>query len=366
MTIIAGQILTPEGFIGGKLRCTAAIQAIEPAADAPGDRFVLPGFIDLHVHGGDGADCMTGADAVHRMARFHARHGTTALLATTVTAPRSELLAAFSGIGAAMAEGGTGEAKVLGAHLEGPFISPQALGAQPPFAIAPDLDLVDELAALTPIRVATMAPEIDPDGALLRHLFARGTRVQIGHTACSYAQATAALAAGAMGFTHLFNAMSGLHHRRSGAVGAALAHGEWAELILDFVHVEEGAARVALRVIPNLYCITDAVAASGMPSGEYRLGQHRIFKQDDAVRLADGTLAGSVLTMDRVLRNLMHLGLPLEEAARRCAALPANHLGLDDRGRLAPGAVADVVVVDREGRLQAVFIEGQAIPAAAG
>jgi N-acetylglucosamine-6-phosphate deacetylase len=261
-----------------------------------------------------------------------------------------------------MAEGGTGAARVLGAHLEGPFISPQALGAQPPFAIAPDLDLVHELAALAPIRVATIAPEIDADGVLLRHLLARGTRVQIGHTACSYAQATAALAAGAAGFTHLFNAMSGLHHRRSGAVGAALAQGEWAELILDFIHVEEGAARVALRAIPNLYCVTDAVAACGMPSGEYRLGQHRIFKQDDAVRLADGTLAGSVLTMDRALRNLMHLGLPLEEAAKRCASLPAHHLGLKDRGRLVPGAVADVVVVDRAGRLQAVFVEGRAIP----
>jgi N-acetylglucosamine-6-phosphate deacetylase len=211
-----------------------------------------------------------------------------------------------------------------------------------------------------------VAPEIDPGGTLLRHLAARGTRVQIGHTACSYAQAKAALDAGAAGFTHLFNAMSGLHHRRAGAVGAALAHGDWAELILDLVHVEEGAARVALRTIPGIYCITDAVAATGMPPGEYSLGRHRIFKQDDAVRLADGTLAGSVLTMDRALRNLMRLGLPLDEAARRCATLPADYLGLEDRGRLVPGAVADVVVLDREGRLLAVVIEGQAIPAAAG
>ena len=365
MTTIAGQILTPDGLVRGRLRCTAAIGAIEPLADAPEDRFVLPGFIDLHVHGGEGADCMTGADAVHRMARFHARHGTTALLATTVTAPRPELRAAFRGIGAAMAEGGAGEARVLGAHLEGPFISPQALGAQPPFAIAPDLDLVDALATLAPIRVATMAPEIDPDAALLRHLSARGTRVQIGHTACSYAQATAALSAGATGFTHVFNAMSGLHHRRAGAVGAALAHGEWAELILDFVHVDEGAARVALRAIPNVYCITDAVAATGMPPGEYRLGQHRILKEENAVRLGDGTLAGSVLTMDQALQNLMHLGVPLEQAARRCATLPADYVGLEHRGRLVPGAVADVVVTDRAGRLEAVFIEGRAIPAAA-
>ena len=360
-TTIAGQILTADGFVSGRLRCTAAIRAIEPVADAPADRFVLPGFIDLHVHGGAGADVMGGTDAVLQMARFHATHGTTALLATTVTAPRHDLLAAFRGIGAAMATADPRAARVLGAHLEGPFISPQALGAQPPFAIAPDLALVDELAALAPIRVATMAPEIDPDGALLRHFRALGARAQIGHTICGYAEASAALAAGAAGLTHLFNAMSGLHHRRPGAVGAALAHGEWAELILDFVHVEEGAARAALRTIPYLYCITDAVAATGMPPGEYRLGQHRIFKEESAVRLGDGTLAGSVLTMDRALRNLLHLGIPLEQAARRCATLPADHLGLADRGRLIPGAAADVVVVDQSGRLEAALLEGRPV-----
>jgi N-acetylglucosamine-6-phosphate deacetylase len=299
------------------------------------------------------------------MARFHLTHGTTALLATTVTARRGDLLAAFRGIGAAMAGSDSAGARVLGAHLEGPFISPQALGAQPPYASGPDPDLVDELAALAPIRVATMAPEIDPHGALLARFGQLGARAQIGHTACSYAQAKAALAAGAAGFTHLFNAMSGLHHRRPGAVAAALAHGEWAELILDFVHVEEGAARVALRAIPHLYCITDAVAAAGMPPGEYRLGRHRVFKQEDAARLADGTLAGSVLTMDRALRNLLHLGVPLEQAARRCATFQANYLGLEERGRLVPGAVADVVVVDRAGRLEAILHEGRPVRAAA-
>ena len=360
-TVIAGQVLTPEGFVGGRLHCTAAIRRFEPTADAPADRFVLPGFIDLHVHGGGGADCMAGAEAVRRMARFHAGHGTTALLPTTVTAPRPDLITAFRGVGAAMAASDEGSARVLGVHLEGPFISPEALGAQPPFAIAPDLGLVDELAALAPIRVATIAPEIDPDGALLKRFLARGVRAQIGHTACSYAQAHAAVAAGAAGFTHLFNAMSGLHHRSAGAVGAALAHADWAELILDFVHVEPAAALVALRAIPNLYCITDAVAATGMPPGAYRLGRHQVLKQANAVRLADGTLAGSVLTMDQALRNLLHLRVPLQQAARRCATLPALHLGLEDRGRLVAGAVADVVVVDPEGRLEAVLAEGRPV-----
>ncbi len=356
-TALAGRVLTPAGWIAGTLRCTAQIQAIEPGA-APEDRFILPGFVDLHVHGGHGADCMDGADAVRHMARFHAAHGTTSLLATTVTAAADDLRRAMGGIGEAMLAPASGSARVLGAHLEGPFISPDALGAQPPFAIPPDLSLLEELAALAPIRVATYAPEIDSDGTLLAAFRRLGTRAQIGHTTCTYAQARSALAAGAAGFTHLFNAMSGMHHRHAGAVGAALALGQSAEIILDFHHVDEGTALTAFRALPRLHCITDAVAAAGMPDGEYHLGTHTITKSGDTVRLADGGLAGSVLTMDRALRNLLSLGLPLADAARRCSTLPAEYLGLPDRGRLVPGAAADLVVVDGTGQIELVLAEG--------
>ena len=357
-TALTGQILTPAGWISGTLRCTAQIVAVEPGP-APEDRFILPGFVDLHVHGGHGADCMDGADSVRRMARFHARHGTTALLATTVTAPADDLRRAMGGVAQAMAEPGPG-ARVIGAHLEGPFISPDALGAQPPFAIAPDLALLEELAALAPIRVATYAPEIDQTGALLAAFRRLGTRAQIGHTTCSYAQARAALAAGAAGFTHLYNAMPGLRHRHAGVVGAALALADSAELILDLHHVEEGAALAALRAIPRLHCVTDAVAAAGMPDGDYHLGTHPIIKRGDIVRLADGSLAGSVLTMDQALRNLLRLGLPLADAARRCSTLPAEYLGLEDRGRLVPGAAADLVIVNEAGHVQGIACEGRA------
>jgi N-acetylglucosamine-6-phosphate deacetylase len=359
---VEGSILTPDGWVAGRVRFTAAIRSVEPTADAAPDRFVLPGFVDLHVHGGDGADCMDGAAAVRRMARFHARHGTTALLATTVTAPISDIRAAFAGVGAAMAAHEPGTARVLGAHLEGPFISPDALGAQPPYAIAPDPALVQELAAAAPLRVATMAPEVDPDGALLRTLVRLGVRAQIGHTTCSYAEARRAMADGAAGFTHLFNAMSGLHHRRAGAAGCALAHAERAEMIFDLLHVEEAAVRVALRAVPGLYGVTDAVAATGMPDGEYRLGRHRILKRGHAIRLADGTLAGSALTMDLALRNLLSLGLPLADAARRLSTLPADHLGCSERGRIMPGATADLVVVDVAGRVLQVIAEGEPVP----
>ncbi|MFO1067728.1 MAG: amidohydrolase family protein [Geminicoccaceae bacterium] len=355
---LEGQVLTPAGWIAGRLRFAASVLALEPDDSVPADRFLLPGFVDLHVHGGHGADCMDGADDVRAMARFHARHGTTALLATTVTAPADAIRSAMRGIGAVERAPVPGTARVLGAHLEGPFISPQALGAQPPFAIPPDLALVEELCGLATLRVATMAPEIDPDGSLLAAFRRHGVRAQIGHTTCSYAQARGALAAGMAGFTHLFNAMTGLHHRKPGAVGCALAHGHWAEMIFDLLHVEPGAVLAALRAVPGLYGITDAVAATGMPDGEYHLGAHRIFKQGETIRLADGTLAGSALTMDLALRNLLRLGLPLAEASRRLSTLPADYLGVADRGRLVPGAAADILVCDAAGRLAAVYAEG--------
>lgn len=356
-----GRILTPAGWLAGRVAFGASITSLEPRADAPDDRLILPGFVDLHVHGGGGADCMEGEAAVRAMARFHAGHGTTSFLPTTVTAPAADIERALRGIGAVAEAPEPGAARVLGAHLEGPFISPEALGAQPPFAIPPDLALAAAWSKLGPIRVATMAPEIDADGRLLAVLTAAGVRAQIGHTTCSYDEARVALARGAAGFTHLFNAMTGLRHRGNGAAGCALAHAEHAELILDFHHVEAGAALAALRAIPGLYCVTDAVAAAGMPDGAYRLGTHPILKRGDAVRLESGGLAGSVLTMDRAFRNLLAIGLPSAEAARRCSTVPARYLGLEDRGRVVPGAAADLVVVDRDGRVQAVVTEGVAV-----
>lgn len=358
---LEGLVLTPVGWVLGRLHFGTAIKRVEPDPTVSRQSFVLPGFVDLHVHGGGGTDCMDGADAVRGMAAFHARHGTTSLLATTVTAPASDLRRAAAGIGEVCTQHAPGGARVLGLHLEGPFISLDALGAQPPYAIPPDLDLAAELGALAPMRVATLAPEVDGDGALLTALTAQGVRVQIGHTTCDYGQAQKALLRGAAGFTHLFNAMTPMHHRAPGAAGCALAHAPHAEVIPDLLHVNEGALRAALRAIPGLYGVTDAVAAAGMSDGTYHLGRHQIVKTGEAVRLHDGSLAGSVLTMDRALRNLLSLGLPLDEAARRLSTVPAEYLGVTDRGRISPGAAADLVVVDAAGALTLVVAEGRPV-----
>lgn len=252
-------------------------------------------------------------------------------------------------------------ARVLGVHLEGPYINPGKLGAQPNFARAMDARELQRLHAVAPIKLITLAPEVSGNLEAIGALAQAGFKIQIGHSLGGYDDGVNALASGATGFTHLFNAMTGLHHRQPGMVGAALAHAEYAEIIPDLLHVHAGAIRVALRCIPKLFCVTDSTAAAGMPDGEYRLGRHTVTKCFGGVRLADGTLAGSTLTMDQAFRNLVNeLKLDLADASRRISTHAADFLGLHDRGRLVPGAWADVVVMDRDLKLTQVFVEGVA------
>jgi len=367
-TTLNGNILTPHGWVHGSIGFGQRITAISGPAthpDANTDHYILPGFIDLHVHGGGGRDVMEGGDAAHVIAAVHARHGTTSLLATTMTAPHGDIVAALQAVAAASVAPRRGSARILGVHLEGPYINPGKLGAQPPFASTATLADVEALQAeapQAPLRLITVAPEMDGHLELVRALSAAGMRVQIGHTTGTYEDGVAALAHGAAGFTHLFNAMNPLHHRSPGMVGAALAHADYAEIIPDLLHVHPGAIAVALRAIPHLYCVTDSTAATGMPDGEYMLGRQVVHKCMGGVRLADGTLAGSTLTMDQALRNLVHtLGLDLADASKRVSTNAADYLGEAERGRLATSCFADLVVLDRDLNLQAVYIEGERV-----
>jgi N-acetylglucosamine-6-phosphate deacetylase len=367
---LAGNILTPEGFVHGTISLTAEgrIEQVrgepvsEDAARTSGHPLLLPGFVDLHVHGAGGRDIMEGGDAARRVSEVHAQHGTTSMLATTMTAPMGELVTALQGLAGVCPQRHPGGARVLGVHLEGPYINEAKLGAQPAFARPVAVDELSRLSQLAPVRLITLAPEVPGNMDLIASLCDAGYRVQIGHSMGSYEDGVQALSRGARGFTHLFNAMTGLQHREPGMVGAALAHAQYAEIIPDLIHVHAGAIRVALRAIPCLYCVSDSTAATGMPDGEYRLGSHTVYKCMGGVRLLDGTLAGSTLTLDQALRNLVDtLGLSILDAAQRVSTYAANYLGVVDRGRLAPGAWADVVVMDRDLKPQSVYIEGLAI-----
>jgi len=361
---IKGCILTPKGWVRGTLAFESRITAIEGgdvSGPTDGESIVLPGFIDLHVHGGGGADVMNGDRAIETTARTHARHGTTSLLATTMTAPRRDIEHALVDIGRVIKNHPVGCARVLGVHLEGPFINPNKLGAQPNVARVGTAEELASLNALASIRILTLAPEIAGHVEFIKLLKKQGILPQIGHSNGSYEEGKAALEAGACGFTHLFNAMSKLDHRMPGMVGAALAHAEYAEIIPDLLHVHPGAILAARRAIPRLYCVTDSTSGACMPDGAYRLGAQSVMKCMGGVRLADGTLAGSVLTMDEALRNLVSIGIPLREAVCLVSTNAADYLGEHERGRLRPGAHADIVVMSKDLQLSHVFVEGQSI-----
>jgi len=370
MSKVEGFVLTPQGFVRGALEQTDGRitritgEAVSESEVRHGEQdlpLVLPGFIDIHVHGGGGRDTMEGGDAAAQIARLHVRHGTTALLATTMTAPLDEIRSALAALGPACQARVSQGARILGVHLEGPYINPGKLGAQPDFAKPASIEEIQALNALAPIRLITLAPELPGNLELITALRAAGFQVQIGHTLGTYEDGVAALERGAGGFTHLFNAMTGLHHREPGMVGAALAHARYAEIIPDLLHVHEGAVKVALRAIPCMFCVTDSTAAAGMPDGDYQLGRHTVTKCMGGVRLPDGTLAGSTLTMDQALRNLVDLGLEIADASRRVSSYAAEYMGLSERGQLVVGAWADLVVMDRDLQLQRVVVEGEEI-----
>ncbi len=370
---ISGNVLTSQGFIKGSIEWDelgriSHLQGNSISSEVArenGQAIILPGFIDLHVHGGAGYDIMEGGDAVNKVARIHAEHGTTSILATTMTAPQTDLLAAFEAIGQAMARPSSFSPKrahVLGVHLEGPYISESKLGAQPAFARPVSLEEIDQLNRLALIKLITLAPETDNNMELIGKLTELGIRVQLGHTSGSYEQGVQALQAGATGFTHLFNAMSGLHHREPGMVGAALAHAQYAEIIPDLLHVHPGALKVAIRSIPNCYCVTDSTSAAGMPDGEYSLGRHKVYKCMGGVRLKDGTLAGSTLCMNQAFKNLVNvLGINLEQASLRVSSFAAQHLGILDRGILQKNAFADCVILNQDLELQETLLQGSKI-----
>jgi N-acetylglucosamine-6-phosphate deacetylase len=363
--ILRGHIVTPSGVVAGALSGETRIAAIEPASGVP-DRFILPGFIDTHVHGGGGGDTMDGVAGIATLARFHLAHGTTTLLPTTITSPWPAVMDALRAVAEVQKTGVPDGAAIAGAHLEGPFISPQRLGAQPPFAIAPLPHLIDAALATGAVRVVTLAAEIEGGLAAATRFAASGVRVSLGHSGADYATAHAALAAireagGVAGGTHLYNAMGGLEGRAPGLVGALLASDHaFAELILDLHHVHPGsflAAHAALG--ERLLLITDAMRATGLGDCDSELGGQKVHISNGVARLATGGLAGSVLTMDAALRNALAQGIALPRAARLASGNAARYLDLTDRGALAPGLRADLVVLDTGLRVAEVWIAGR-------
>lgn len=339
------------------------IRTIAVRPEAPGDRFIVPGFIDEHIHGAGGADVMDASpESLAVISRTLAGVGVTAFLATTLTAPREDLLEAVRL--ADRAAGTLPGAELLGVHLEGPFIDPAHRGAQPLERIRP-ID-PDELLALReagPVRLVTIAPELPGAEAAIRRLAMDGVRVNVGHTGADYETARRALDWGADGVTHLFNAMPPLHHRNPGPVGLALTDPRlYVEIIADGVHIHPAVVAMAFRAVPGrMVAVTDAVSAVGRGPGRHHLGELTVEVDGAAVRLPGGTLAGSILTMDRAWRNLASWGVGPAERIGALSEAPARRFGWTDRGRLEVGARADWVVLDGAGEVLETVVGGQSV-----
>lgn len=337
---------------------------------------IVPGFIDVHVHGVEGMDALEGADVISRLAARFPRFGVTAFCPTSIACVPSQLRAMLQGIRHARATSAPGAARVLPAHLESNFISPAYKGAQPLRCIcAPNgraegdftgHDILAEIEAARPdVGIVTVAPEVDGVLALIPELVRHGHRVSLGHSGATYDQAQAGIDAGARHATHLFNRMTGLHHRDPGLVGAVLESDALAaELICDGVHVHPAAVRSALAAKGSgkIMAITDGTAAAGLPLGATATLGGRPITVGDVARLEDGTIAGSVLTMDAAFRLLVQeMGVTLTDAAQMCSSTPARELGLYGHGVLTTGSVADFVVLDRDLRVVETYISGRPV-----
>jgi N-acetylglucosamine-6-phosphate deacetylase len=359
MTVLAGPpIVTPDGVVDdGYLRIDgdriAAVGAGRPADD--GQRidgaWIVPGFVDIHVHGGGGYTFTTGDPAqVRKAAGFHLGHGTTTMLASLVTAPPELMLAATTGYAPLVAEG-----VIAGIHFEGPYLSHARCGAQnPAYLRDPSIAELDRLvdAGAGTVRMVTVAPELPGALDAIRHLVGRGVVVAIGHTDATYEQTLAGIAAGATVGTHVFNGMRPPHHREPGPVFALLgAASVTCEFVADGVHLHDGTLAFATAVTGpgRAALVTDAMAATGMPDGGYDLGGQSVTVAGGVARLAStGAIAGSTLTMDAAFRRAVHTGASIVDAVRTASTTPAAAIGRPDLGALSPGRRADLVVLGSE------------------
>ena len=360
--IINGRIVLPDAVVEGKALAfdtqSGTIHGIVDAYPAGADVidaagcYVAPGLVDIHIHGYLGEDtCDAKPEGIRKMAEGVAKNGVTSFLPTTLTVAKQEIVAALDAVRSVKEESGSWQgAEILGVHAEGPFINPSKKGAQAEENIlVPDADFILENADI--IKSVTLAPEMDKDHAAIKALAKDGrVLVSMGHTDATFDEAMSATRDGVSHATHLFNAMSALAHRNPGVVGAALAADHVSvEVIADTFHINPGLYSIIAKAKGDkMVLITDCTRAGGMPDGEYDLGGQPIFLKGIECRLADGTIAGSVLKLNSAVKNVLnHTALPVHEVFNMASLNPATAIGCADRiGSLEAGKDADIIIAD--------------------
>ncbi|MCP3027840.1 N-acetylglucosamine-6-phosphate deacetylase [Halobacillus sp. A5] len=368
-TIDSGFLKVKDGKITAISR--QSIGGADVTIDGKGKRWSLvPGFIDVHIHGADGHDVMDASrEALRGMAAVLPAEGTTSFLATTMTQAKEAISKAVKNVGEFMKnDQAEGQAEILGIHLEGPFISKNKAGAQPVDHITlPSIELFDQWNEQCGdhIRLVTLAPEVDGAADFITHISQKGIVASIGHSDATFTQVTQAVDAGARHVTHLYNQMSGMHHREPGVVGAALLNDKlMVEMIVDHVHARPEAVQLAYHHThaERTILITDAMRAKCLPEGAYDLGGQQVDVKGKEARLADGTLAGSILTLEEAAGHMkQNADVTLEDLVRITSTNAAKQLGVDDRkGSLVEGRDADLVLLDEDWRVIMTVCRGVA------
>ncbi|OUP79068.1 N-acetylglucosamine-6-phosphate deacetylase [Erysipelatoclostridium sp. An173] len=364
--ILKDQVIDANVFVSGSkiTEISKRQPEDETVIDAKG-RYVSPGFIDVHSHGRGGSDTMYPTfDDINTITTASIKTGVTSILPTTMTMSVEDTYAAIKNVAENIDK--VDGSKILGVHMEGPFFNKKYKGAQPEeFMIEPT---VENYHALTgeydwAVKKLSLAPEREGCIPLIEYLVKEGVTVSIGHTDATYDQAVAGINAGATSGTHTYNAMTPLTHRNPGVVGAIMSHDQvYAELILDGIHVSFPAAKVLLKAkgLDKVMLITDSIEASGLPDGQYKLGNQPVYVKDNAARLKDGTLAGSILALNDAVKNAYkNLDLTIYEAVNLASYNPAKNLNLIDLGEIAVNKTADIIMFDDDIRVDFAMVDGK-------
>ncbi|ABY91503.1 N-acetylglucosamine-6-phosphate deacetylase [Thermoanaerobacter sp. X514] len=361
--IYNGDLLISNGKISsiGKNLSTNDAEVI----DLKGKK-IVPGFIDIHIHGGVGHDTMDATyEALNAISIHLAKHGVTSFCATTMTMDVPYILNALKNINETMKKG-TGGAQILGAYVEGPFISKEHKGAQDEkYIIQPDKELFDKFLEVSGdnIKVVALAPEKDPDGSFVEHVTKKGVKVSLGHTNATYEEMKNGVDHGATIAVHTYNGMKGLHHREPGALGEVFLDDRiYSEVISDFIHTHPASVKILIKIkgTDKVILISDAMPACGLGDGEYIFGGQKVLVKEGVAKLENGSLAGSTLTLDKALANITFLGVPLFEACKMASLNPAKAIGVDNRkGSIKVGKDADIVVLNNDLTVYMTIIEGK-------
>lgn len=355
MISLKGKIVNFDETFNGEIIFNKKIDKIIRSKSIQNEDYIIPGFIDLHCHGANGFDTMDGWNSIKKMSAYHLSNGTTSILPTTWT---STIEHTFNALKEFKNYKST-NTNILGVHLEGPFINPNKLGAQPPLTINPSIEFIKKLIDVAPIKVITLAPELDGMDDFIYHLDKLKINIQFGHSLADFECCAKFMNKYSIGFTHLYNAMSGNHHRSSGVLGAALELGSFAEIICDLNHVNETSIKIAKKCIKNLYAVSDSMGATGLENGIYNFFGVDIEKIDKkSVVKKTNVLAGSVINMHDTFSNLIKLKFSLNEAVKMTSYNAAQYIKENELGYIGENKISNILVLDKTLKIKQIYLNG--------